>query len=60
MKTKKQKIDWRIVCVGLLCLTALEIVALSNGINGTLLKIVLIAIAGVIGITIPNPFGDKK
>ena len=47
------KIDWRIVCTGLICLTALEVYALSIGINGTLLKIVLIAIASVIGITIP-------
>ena len=48
-----KKIDWRIVCIGLICLTALEIYALSMGINGTLLKIVLIVIAGVIGVTIP-------
>ena len=48
-----KKIDWRIVCTGLVCLTALEVFALSMGMNGTLLKIVLIAIAGVIGITIP-------
>lgn len=48
-----KKIDWRVVCVGLVCLTALEIYALSMGINGTLLKIVLMVIAGVIGVTIP-------
>jgi len=48
-----KQIDWRIVCTGLACLTALEIYALSMGINGTLLKIVLIVIASVIGITIP-------
>ncbi len=49
----KKKIDWKIVCTGLICLTALEIYALSMGFNGTLLKIVLIVMAGVIGITIP-------
>ncbi len=49
----KKKIDWRIVCTGLVCLTALEVYALSMGMNGTLLKIVLIAIAGAIGMTIP-------
>ena len=48
-----EKIDWRIVCTGLACITALEIYALSMGINGTLLKAVLIAIASVVGITIP-------
>jgi len=53
MVKKTTKVDWRIVCTGLFCLTALEIYALSMGINGTLLKIVLIAIAGVIGISIP-------
>ena len=52
---KKKKINWKIVCVGLVCLTALECFALHKGINGTLLKIVLIAIAGVIGISIPAP-----
>lgn len=50
---KKKLIDWRIVCTGLICLTGLEIYALSTGINGTLLKIVLIVIAGAIGMTIP-------
>ena len=59
MKKQTKTIDWRIVCVGLICLTALEIFALSNGINGTLLKIVLIVIAGVIGVTIPNPIKIK-
>ena len=49
----KKKIDWRIVCTGLICLTGLEVYALSQGINGTLLSLVLIVIAGVIGITIP-------
>lgn len=55
----KKKIDWRIVCTGLVCLTGLEVFALYQGINGTLLKIVLIVIAGVIGITIPNPIKTK-
>ena len=59
MVKKQDKIDYRIVCVGLICLTVLEIVALMNGINGTLLKTVLIAIALTIGITIPNPMMKK-
>jgi len=59
MVKKQDKIDYRIVCVGLICLTVLEIVALMNGINGTLLKTVLIAIALAIGITIPNPMMKK-
>jgi len=55
MKKTKQKIDWRIVCTGLVCITGLEIFALSQGINGTLLKMVLIAIALVVGVTFPTP-----
>ena len=54
-----KKVDWRVVCIGLVCITALEIYALSQGINGTLLKLVLILIAGVIGVTIPNPIKIK-
>ena len=55
MAKKKQKVDWRVVCVGLICITALEIYALSQGINGTLLKMVLMVIAGGIGLILPNP-----
>ena len=54
-KKKQNKVDWRIVCVGLICITALEIYALSQGINGTLLKMVLMVIAGGIGLILPNP-----
>tara|TARA_R100001530_G_scaffold136178_2_gene115651 strand:- start:875 stop:1051 length:177 start_codon:yes stop_codon:yes gene_type:complete len=55
MSKQKQGIDWRVISIGLICLTILECYALSQGINGTLLKIVLVVIAGVIGVTIPNP-----
>jgi len=55
MTQKTKKIDWKIVVTGLVCITALEMVALSMGINGTLLKMVLIAIALTIGLTIPTP-----
>ncbi len=48
------KIDWRVVCVGLICITVLEIVALLNGINGGVLGIVLMIIAAAIGIVIPK------
>lgn len=53
MTKKKQKVDWRIVIAGLFCLTALEITALILGYNGTILKIVLVIIAGAIGVAIP-------
>ena len=51
----KQKIDWRIVCVALVCLTGIEIYALSQGINGTYLSIVIAVIAGIAGFVIPSP-----
>ena len=51
--TTKTKIDWRIVCTGLIALTVLEIVALLLGYNGTLLKIVIVVIGLAIGVTIP-------
>ncbi len=55
MMEKKEKIDWKIVCTGIAALTALEIYALSQGINGTLLRIVIIVIGLAIGVIIPVP-----
>ena len=52
---KKKEIDWRIMITGIIALTALEIYALSQGINGTLLGIVIAIIGLAIGVTIPNP-----
>ena len=49
----KTKVDWRIVCTGLVALTAIEIYALYQGINGTLLSIVIAVIGLAIGVTIP-------
>ena len=48
------KVDWRVVCVGMICLTAAEIVALMNNINGTIFTIYAAIIAGAIGVMI-NP-----
>lgn len=53
--TKEKSIDWRIMAIGIVCLTALEIFALSQGINGTLFTIVVAVIAAAIGVVIPNP-----
>ena len=50
------KVDWKIICTGILCLTGLEIFALSKGINGVLLTTVVSIIALAIGITVPSPF----
>ena len=50
----KQKIDWRVICVALVCLTAIEIYALSQGINGTILSLVIAVVAGIAGWTAPQ------
>ena len=50
---EKKKIHWSIVCVGMICLTMVELYALSIGLNGTMLKIFLVIIALAIGVTIP-------
>ena len=55
----KKKVDWRIVCVALVCLTGLEVYALSQGINGTMLSIVIAIIAGIAGFVIPSPIQTK-
>ena len=49
------KIHPAVICVGLACLTILECYALHMGLNGTLLKMVLVVVAGIIGVTIPIP-----
>ena len=55
MTKKKKEIDWRVIGIGLICLTTLELYALSQGINGTLFTIVIAIIGGAIGVTIKNP-----
>jgi hypothetical protein len=52
---KQKKIDWRIVIAGIVGLTAIEITALCNGINGIVLSTIIGIIALTIGIILPNP-----
>lgn len=59
MATKKKKVDWRVLCVAMVCLTGAEIYALSIGINGTMLKIYIAIMAGIAGLTIKSPFEIK-
>jgi len=40
------------VCVAIAALTTIELVALSKGKNGTMLRIIIIAIAGLAGFSI--------
>ena len=56
MTTKEPKTDWRVICTGIVALTAMEIVALAKGINGVLLTTVIAVVAIAIGVSIKNPF----
>ncbi len=44
-----------VIITGIICLTLLEAFALYNGINGTMLTIVVAIIAAAIGVVIPQP-----
>jgi len=50
---KKRKIPAKIIICGLICLTILELAALSQGINGVLLRIVMGIIGAAIGTALP-------
>ena len=54
-KVEKERVDWKIVVIGIICLSAIEICALLNGVNGTLMSLVIAVIGLAIGVTIPNP-----
>ena len=56
MTTKQPKTDWRVICMGIACLTAMEIIALLKGVNGTLLIMIMSIIGVAIGVSIKNPF----
>ena len=55
MTIKKQQVDWKIVCTAIVAIAALEGVAMVMGFNGSLLRIVLVAIAALAGLTLPTP-----
>jgi len=58
MTAKKQttlKIDWRIVVSGIAALTIIEVCALLQGINGTLMTLIVAIIGLAIGVVIPKP-----
>ena len=44
-----------VLITGLVCITALELYALNQGIDGILLTTVIAAIVGVLGLTMPTP-----
>lgn len=55
LEAEKFVIDHKIVCVGLLCITAYGIYAMSQGTNGTLMAVIIGIICTAIGVTIPTP-----
>jgi len=56
---KKDKIDWRIVIVAIVCITLIELMALAKGLNGVLLTAVIGVIAACAGIAIPSQIIKK-
>ena len=52
--TKKTKIDWKVACVAIVCLSILEICAMYNGINGTFRTMIFSIIALIVGIQLPQ------
>ena len=53
-KKKKERTDKKIVICAIVCLTILELFAMSQGINGWLLRLVCIIIAGLAGLVLPQ------
>ena len=51
---KKTRIDWKVACVAIVCLSVLEIFAMRNGINGTMRTIIFSLIALIVGIQLPQ------
>jgi len=54
MKIKKKKVDWKVACTAIVCLSLLEIVAIQNGINGTMRSIIFALIALIVGVQMPQ------
>jgi len=51
-KIEKKPVDWRIVVIAIICLTALELGAMFNGIDGKLFSLIVAAIAGLAGLSL--------
>ncbi len=49
-----KKVDKEVLIIGLLCITAIEIFALSKGMNGVLMSATIGIIAGMVGVFIPK------
>lgn len=54
-----KNIDWKIIVAAMICITILETVALSKGINGVILTAVIGTLAALAGLSLPQ-FPLKK
>ena len=50
----EEKMDWRIIAMVIIAITIIEVVALLKGVNGKLLSLVLMILAGLGGIMLPQ------
>jgi len=55
----KKVVDWRLVGIGIMCLTVIELTALMMGVNGLLMTTIIGIIALAIGVTLPSPIRIK-
>ncbi len=60
IKIRGSKIDINNVWIAIAAITLLEVVALLKGLNGSLLRLVVATIAGLVGLAIPTPKVFKK
>ena len=49
-----------VLIIGILCIAALEAIALLKGVNGSILRIVIASLTGIIGLSIKTPNILKK
>lgn len=52
LKQKLIKVKWQVLVAAIIALTIIEVVALFNGIDGTLMLMVIGSIAGIAGVHI--------
>ena len=54
MTTKRQRVDWRLSSIAIICLTIIQICAMYHGINGTLRTVIVSVIALIVGVQLPQ------
>jgi uncharacterized membrane protein YuzA (DUF378 family) len=52
-------VHYKVLCTAIVCLTLMEICAMYFGINGTMRTIIFMIIAGIVGVTVPNPLTKR-